>query len=104
MFSSYPGRDKVIDRFRLQALVYDILPPFWKKVPETDARSVAWSVMSTRTFFLKALTAWVERRAEIRIKWSVSVVTNSGRVWIMGAGKRGLECGPVWPGGRALGW
>ena len=31
------------ERLRLQALVYDILP--WRKVPESDARSVGKTVM-----------------------------------------------------------
>ena len=33
---------------KLQALVYDIIPP-WRKVPESDARSEAFSVPSDVT-------------------------------------------------------
>ena len=33
------------ERLRLQALVYDILP--WRKVPESDARSVGNTVKGT---------------------------------------------------------
>ena len=38
---------------KLQALVYDILPP-WRKVPESDARSVAWSMPPPSPLHLSA--------------------------------------------------
>ena len=38
---------------QLQALVYDILPP-WRKVPENDARSVAWSMPPPSPLHLSA--------------------------------------------------
>ena len=48
--------------------------------------------LHSQTFWM-ALTASVDRRAEIRIECPFCGVTKYGRVWRKDAGKRGLECG-----------
>ena len=43
--------------------------------------------------FISAIS--VDRSAEIRVECPFNGVTNYGRIWKKGAGKRGLECDPV---------